>query len=196
MWARDQIPVLCLIEEILTFLAEQFSDGKEYWTINEFRSSISSAHVYVDGKPVGQHPLVVRLLKGISISCPPQPHFQHTWDVSAVTDYLTKLGQNASLTLKQLSQKLCMLMELTCAERSFIMATSDIRYMRRYPAGIKFLHSTFRKRSIRDNLCESVYPKFAQVLLMCAVQCPLDYLERTKDFQPTDNMQQRLFLAL
>ena len=116
--------------------------------------------------------------------------------MSAVTDYLTKLGQNASLTLKQLSQKLCMLMELTCAERSSIMATSVIRYMRRYPAGIKFLHSTFRKRSIRGNLCESVYPKVTQALLLCAVQCPLEYLERTKDFQPTDNMQRRLYLAL
>ena len=126
---RQSNPVLSPIEEILTFLAEQFSDGKEYRTINVFRSAISSAHVYLDGKPVGQHPLVVRLMKGISISRPPQPRCQHTWDVAAVTDNLTKLGQNNSLTLKQLSQKLCMLMALTCPERSSIMATLDIRYI-------------------------------------------------------------------
>ena len=168
---RQSNPVLGPIEEILTFLAELFSDGKEYRTINVFRSAISSAHVYIDGKPVGQHPLVVRLMKGISISRPPQPRYQHTWDVAAVTDYLAKLGQNNSLTLKQLSQKLCMLMALTCPERSSIMATLDIRYMRRYPEGIKFLHSTFRKRSIRGNLGESVYPKFSQDPLLCPVQC-------------------------
>ena len=171
---RQSNPVLSPIEEILTFLAELFSDGKEYRTINVFRSAISSAHVYIDGKPVGQHPLVVRLMKGISISRPLQPRYQHTLDVAAVTDYLAKLGQNNSLTLKQLSQKLCMLMALTCPERSSIMATLDIRYMRRYPEGIKFLHSTFRKRSIRGNLGESVYPKFSQDPLLCPVQCLLE----------------------
>lgn len=39
---RKSDPVLCPISDILTFLAEQFSKGKEYRTVNVLRSAISS----------------------------------------------------------------------------------------------------------------------------------------------------------
>jgi hypothetical protein len=78
---RKSDPVLCPVSDILTFLAEQFSKGKEYRTVNVLRLSISSAHCHIDNKHVGQHPLVVRLMNGVSISRPPQPRCQHTWDV-------------------------------------------------------------------------------------------------------------------
>jgi hypothetical protein len=113
-------PILCPVEDVLTFLADQFSEGKEYRTVNVFRSAISSAHANIDNKPVGQHPLVCRLMKGISISRPPQPRYQLTWDVQTVTNYLSGLGENSKLSLKQLSQKLCMLMALTCPDHGHI----------------------------------------------------------------------------
>ncbi len=135
---RKSDPVLCPVSDILTFLAEQFAMGKEYRTVNVLRSAISSAHCHIDNKPAGQHPLVVRLMKGVSISRPPQPRYQHTWDVSVVTSYLSTLGDNSTMSLKQLSQKLCMLMALTCPERSSVMASLDTAYMRHYPEGVKF----------------------------------------------------------
>ena len=60
---RQSNPILCPINEILIFLAEKYSEGKEYRTINVFRSAISSTHIHIDSKPVGQHPLVIRLRK-------------------------------------------------------------------------------------------------------------------------------------
>ena len=187
----------CPINEILIFLAEKYSEGKEYRTINVFRSAISSTHIHIDNKPVGQHPLVIRLMKGISISRPPQPRYHTTWDVKTVTEFLSNLGDNSSLSLKQLSQKLCMLMALSCPEGSSIMATLDVRYMRRYPEGIKFLHTTYRKRSHNGTLGESIYPKFSQCSRLCPVECLSTYLEKTKQWRPSsDSMQQLLFLAL
>ena len=56
-------PISCPVSEFLTLLAEQFSQGKEYWSRNVLRSAISSAHCHVDDKPVEQHPLIVKLLK-------------------------------------------------------------------------------------------------------------------------------------
>ena len=188
---RQSDPVLCPVTDIVAFLAEQFSMGKAYRSINVLRSAISSAHQNVDNQPVGQHPLVVRLMRGISISRPPRPRYQHTWDVSVVTSYLASLGDNSKLSLKQLSQKLCMLMALTCPERSSIMATLDIAYMRHYPEGIQFSHTTFRKRSHCGKLGDSVYPKFSDKSL-CPVQCLLVYLERTKVLRNNDT---RLFLS-
>ena len=194
---RQSNPILCPINEILIFLAEKYSEGKEYRTINVFRSAISSTHIHIHNKPVGQHPLGIRLMKGISISRPPQPRYHTTWDVKTVTEFLSNLGDNSSLSLKQLSQKLCMLMALSCPERSSIMATLDIRYMRRYPEGIKFLHTTYRKRSHNGTLGESIYPKFSKCSRLCPVECLSTYLEKTKQWRPSsDSMQQLLFLAL
>ena len=178
-------------------MAEKYSEGKEYRTINVFRSAISSTHIHIDNKPVGQHPLVIRLMKEISISRPLQPRYHTTWDVKTVTEFLSNLGDNSSLSLKQLSQKLCMLMALSCPERSSIMATLDVRYMRRYPEGIKFLHTTYRKRSHNGSLGESIYTKFSQCSHLCPVECLSTYLEKTKQGRPSsDSMQQLLFLAL
>ena len=179
----------------LTFLAEQFSQGKEYRSINVLRSAISSAHCHVDDKPVGQHPLIVRLMKGVSISRPPQPRYQHTWNVSVVTTYLASLGCNKTMSMKQLSQKLCMLMALTCPERSSVMASLDITYMRHYPEGVKFSHTIFRKRAHNGNLGESVYPKFTDESL-CPVTCLAVYLERTKDWRSINKDKPRLFLSI
>ena len=193
---RESDPVLAPVSEVLTFLAEQFAEGKQYRTINVRRSAISSAHVHVDSKPIGQHPLVVRLMRGVSICRPPQPRYQHTWNVAMVTEYLSRLGGNDNLSEKQLAQKLCMLMALTCPERSSILASLNIKYLKYFPKGVKFQHTIFRKRSHNGKLGESVFPKFADTLL-CPVACLSTYLDRTKKWRKdkTDIMQQNLFLS-
>ena len=193
---RESHPVLAPVSEVLTFLAEQFAEGKQYRTINVLRSAISSAHVHVDSKPIGQHPLVVRLMRGVSICRPPQPRYQHTWNVAMVTEYLSRLGGNDNLSEKQLAQKLCMLMALTCPERSSILASLNIKYLKYFPEGVKFQHTIFRKRSHNGKLGESVFPKFADTLL-CPVACLSTYLDRTKKWRKdkTDIMQQNLFLS-
>ena len=193
---RESHPVLAPVSEVLTFLAEQFAEGKQYRTINVLRSAISSAHVHVDSKPIGQHPLVVRLMRGVSICRPPQPRYQHTWNVAMVTEYLSRLGGNDNLSEKQLAQKLCMLMALTCPERSSILASLNIKYLKYFPEGVKFQHTIFRKRSHNGKLGESVFPKFGDTLL-CPVACLSTYLDRTKKWRKdkTDIMQQNLFLS-
>jgi len=87
-------------------------------------------HEQVEGVPVGKNPLVSLLLKGIYNSRPLQPRYLTTWDVDIVVRYLQSLGDNASLSLKVLSQKLLLLMALVEANRiSELQAlhwTSDI----------------------------------------------------------------------
>ena len=46
------------ISAILDFLACQFAEGKQYRTINSYRSAISMTHNPIDGVVVGKHPLV------------------------------------------------------------------------------------------------------------------------------------------
>lgn len=59
-WCADRgvCPLLSDISDILSFLTQEYSGGKQYRSLNCYRSAISSTHLSVDGFPVGQHQLV------------------------------------------------------------------------------------------------------------------------------------------
>ena len=103
---------------MLDFLTEKFEAGLKYRSLNCYRSALSSAVIPVDGFQVGQHPLVVRLMKGIFNSRPPEPRYSQTWDVSLVLKYIKSLGPSKDLSLKLLSRKLATLFALVLAHRS------------------------------------------------------------------------------
>jgi len=72
------------LSEVLEFLAKAFSDGLEHCSTNVLCSAISSTHSKIDSFPVGHHPCVTKLMKGILNSHPPKPRYSHTWDVKKV----------------------------------------------------------------------------------------------------------------
>ena len=96
------------LNDVLLFLTDRFNSGAAYRSVNVARSAISSCHAKIDGYPVGQHPLVIQLLKGMLNMRPPKPRYTHTWDVHLVTKYLSSLGKTKLLPLKLLSIKLAM----------------------------------------------------------------------------------------
>ena len=107
---RDRNPILGPESDIANFLAELYQEGYQYSSINVYRSSISTNHDKVDGYLAGQHPTVVRLMKGVFNKRPPIPRHTYSWDVSKVTSYISSLDVNDNLSLKILSLKLVMLL--------------------------------------------------------------------------------------
>ena len=61
---RNRNPFSGPIGDVANFLAELFDQGYQYSSINSYCSAISSTHEKVDGQPVSQHPIIVRVLKG------------------------------------------------------------------------------------------------------------------------------------
>ena len=61
----DVYPLSSDISDILSFLADEFKQGKQYRLLNCYKSALSSIHLPVESFPVSQHPLVSRLLKGV-----------------------------------------------------------------------------------------------------------------------------------
>jgi len=51
------------IEEEVSFLADLFTEGYQYHSLNAYSSAIFSMHTPVEGVSVGRHPLVSRLLR-------------------------------------------------------------------------------------------------------------------------------------
>ena len=89
-------------------------------------SAISKYHI-IDastGLSIGKHPLVTTAKKAFWQLRPPIPRYRGTYDVTIVLRYIESLGQNADLTLKQLSEK-----------AAFLVAFATLsRYCRLYPS--------------------------------------------------------------
>ena len=90
---RNYDPISAPVEAVLEFLTEEFHKGKQYSTLNSYRSSISMTYVGVKGIPVGKLPIVSRFMKGIFNLRPPCLRYTSSWDVSAVLDFITAQGE-------------------------------------------------------------------------------------------------------
>ena len=102
---------------VTNFLAGLFHSGVGHSAINSARSARSSFCVQVDGFPVGKHPRVCRVLKGIFEERPSLPKYVHTWDVNNVLKSLEKSLEANELTLKDLTLKLALLLSLITGQR-------------------------------------------------------------------------------
>ena len=81
-------PISAGVQPFLDFLTFLFQEGLQYRSINTIRSAVSSTHQSIEGIPIGQHPLVKQLLRGVYNSRPPQPRCTHIWDVNLVLEHL------------------------------------------------------------------------------------------------------------
>ena len=71
---RKVDPFLCDIQSFLDFLASLYEEGSQHWSINTIRSAVSMTHRHIEGDPIGQHPSVTQLLKGVYNTSPlPNP---------------------------------------------------------------------------------------------------------------------------
>lgn len=194
---RGAHPFSTDVSSILGFLADQFGEGKQYRSLNCYRSALSSTHLPVEGFPVGQHPLVVRLLKGAYNQRPPKPRYSHTWDVTQMLSYLSGLGSNESLSLKMLTQKLAMLLALVLGHRSSDLVRLTLRGRSYTPEGAVLPCKGLAKQTRPGNE-KSLQPvtiaSFEEELLS-PVACLQSYENATMEFRGKEETMQ-LFLAM
>jgi hypothetical protein len=76
----------------------------------------------INGTPVGQDPLVIKLLKGIYNQNPPQPRYLSMWDPEIVLNHMRKV-ENESLDISNLSRKLVTLLALSTLLRTAELAS-------------------------------------------------------------------------
>ena len=84
--ARTIDPLCPSSADVTGFLAHSFDEGLEYRTINTYRFALPGVLPLMEEFPVGQHPLIVRLLKGILNLRPAVPRYQQSWDVNVALD--------------------------------------------------------------------------------------------------------------
>ena len=100
---RSVDPFSTSLADIVQFLTDLHVEGKEYSTVNTYRSAISMSHVSVEGVVFGKHPTVCRLMQGIFNSRPPKPKYKSVWDVDVVVTYIRSMEPSEQLSIKDLS---------------------------------------------------------------------------------------------
>jgi hypothetical protein len=83
--------------------------------------------INIEGKPVGAHPTVIRLLKGMFNLRPSFPKTNVTWDPEIVFKFLKRLAPAKELSLKNLTFKVVTLIWLLTGQRCQSLALMDIR---------------------------------------------------------------------
>jgi len=193
---RNTDPISGPVSAVINFLADLFSQGYQYNSLNSYRSAISSTHDHVDGSPIGQHPLVTRMMAGAFNSRPPKARYSATWDVEIVLKYIISLGPNNNLSLKNLTLKTVMLLALTRPTRSVDLKLLDVDLCRWTPEGVSFIPSGLTKQAKAGRrVSDYFFPKFSENTLICPVDSVKEYIKITEEFRKTDVRTTQLFLS-
>nr|XP_014345421.1 PREDICTED: uncharacterized protein LOC106703957 [Latimeria chalumnae] len=134
---------------------------------------------------MGQHPLVIRIMKGIKWSRPPKPKYKMFWDVNKVLSYVISLGPNESLSLKVLSAKLALLLCLVALKRASDIRALEISRRTFIPGGVRFELS----RRTKTGISSIFFPAFVEDPGLCVVQCLREYEVRTSSLRSNSGDQ-------
>ena len=169
--------------DVINFLGEIFDTGVSYSAVGTARSALST-FLWLEGKPAGVHPLVCRFLRGVFAERPALPRYEVTWDVGVVFDYLKKLDPPQSLSLKDLSFKLTMLLALLAGQRHQTLKFLDIFNMSITADQVKFRVSDVLKHTRPGHhVPELVFPAYDLDIRLCPVKYIIQYLKVTRDIR-------------
>lgn len=165
---------------VIQFLTSLFEKNLSNSSLNTGRSALSTI-ITVDGMSIGNHPLVVRFLKGVFNLRPTVPRYKGVWDVSIVLRFLKTLSPASSLSLKNLSLKMVMLPSLVTAQRGQTLHLLDINLMSTYDSSIVF---TFNKPLKQSNPRIQVEPLILKAYVhnesLYVISTLKEYLQRTE----------------
>ena len=192
---RKVDPFSCSIEEIMNYLSSLFDKGREYNTINGHRSAISTLHQQVEGYPIGQHPRICELMKGIARMKPPTPRYINIWDVDQVLKYFKTMPDNEKLNRKDLSLKTITLIGLIAPNRGSELTELDLglsgktetTFMFHLPKPAKNF-----KQGKKNNPIE--IRKFNQDRKLCPYEALENYIKSTAEDRVKQNTT-KLFLS-
>ena len=182
-------PSLAIVLDYLFYL---FNIGFATASLNTHRSMLSMTVDPIEGHNVGEHPLVVQLLKGCYNLNPPKPRYDSFWDPDVVLNYFISSGPDGSLSLVSLSNKLAMLLALATLSRVSELCSISYSSISISDTGAKFSFSRLRKAQSSGPLKSCVLPRLNG--LCCPVGCLESYISATREFRLPE--ASTLFLSL
>lgn len=185
---RKITPYSPALTDVLDFLYTQLR--LSYSSLNTARSALSCI-ISIDNVPVGKHPLVCRFLKGAFENKPPSNKHYAIWDVRTVLEFLKTFTPNSSLTLKDMSLKLTMLLALVTIQRKQTLTQLKINDNCMIKSDTQFLfHLDTHVKQSRPNYTVPpvIVPRYSVDLDICPYSCLEEYLARTQSIRHGDNL--------
>lgn len=170
-------------KDVLDFLSEMFfNDNAGYSVINQARSALSSTVILKEDRyDIGNHPLICRFMKGIFYKRPPQARYKEIWDASIVLNFLRKKSPRKSLSLRELTLKLVMLIALLAAQRVQSIHFLNLDCMVVKESGIIFTFKELLKQSRPGNADHVLKLKaYAPDKRLCIIHYMKEYIMRTE----------------
>lgn len=134
----------------------------------------------VEGFRAGNHPLVSRFLRGVFNLRPTKPRYAETWDVKPVLQEIRHMDPLHSLSLKELTLKLVMLMALTQAAR---VQTLHLLMIKGISLGeesiLIYLGDNIKQCRPKFNIQAVRFHAYAQDPRLCVVSTLKAYIEST-----------------
>lgn len=177
---RNINPVKPTAYDVVNFLGVIFETGVGYSALGTARSALSTFLV-CEGRPVGEHPLVCRFMKGVFVIRPSFPRYQVIWDVKQVFKVLRKMHPPESLSLKDLTLKLVTMLALLAGQRHQTLKFLDIFNMSITADCLKFrIVDILKHTRPGHHIPELVFPAYEVEDCLCPVTYALYYLRVTK----------------
>ena len=133
---------------------------------------------------------------GVSNLRPPVPKYAFTWDVEGILTFLKSWSPNDSLSDKQLSMKMAMLLSLTAISRSSELQLLDLVFLSKFSKKFSFeIHGTMKhlKKNQRPKPIEFyVYPGDKDLCPVNIIDC---YIKRSESWRGDMGQVSKLFLS-
>ncbi|XP_078311211.1 uncharacterized protein LOC144618622 [Crassostrea virginica] len=199
---REIDPYSASLVEVANFLTDLYTKGLQYRTIAGYRSMLSSVLPPVDNVAVGQHPYIIRLIKGVFNSRAPKVRLVPAWNLPMVLDMLQRspFEPITNATLKHLAYKTVYLTAITTFRRC-----SDLQSLRlgecfinKQRKGVTFIRQGLAKQDRPNHYGTKIFvPAFSENKLLDPKRSLYFYVKKTEEYRQnlkTDN--NKLFLSL
>ena len=182
-------PVSAPVTDVLSFLANLTTQGLEYRTIAVYKSAISQVHDPVGQTTLGNLPIVSRFMKGIFRSTPPKPRLCSVWKVADALNWVSTLEPIETLSLKELTQKLVLLLALTSAARAHELAKLSLDFVSIKTDSWEFFLGSHVKTSRPGHPPRKIYlPAYHKNPSICVVRALNAYKGRTKTLRKSNQL--------
>lgn len=175
---------------LLEFLTQKFFEGAQYGSLNCMRSAIS----LLGKNKFTRDILLNRFFRGVYRLRPTKPKYKETWNPNRVLSHVYKWYPLESLNLKQLSEKLIILMSLATAHRVQTFSLIDITNITFVSDGARIKIVDMIKTSKPNCYNPMLFlPYFREKPELCVASTLKWYLSVTSKFRKTST---KLFLSL
>ena len=166
--------------EVLEFLTEKFNSGFSYGSLNSMRSAIS----FIAKENFASNVLLNRFFKGVYKRRPTKPKYDRTWDPSIVLNALTKLYPLASLSLRQLTEKLVTLLALGTGHRVQTLSLIKLSNIKKCAEGLEVeIADPIKTSKVGVSQPLLRLPYFQEKPELCLASIVEEYIEVTKNLR-------------